>query len=290
MLPRFEYFKARGLADALDLLSRHGASARLLAGGTDLLVDMRERRQRPAALIDISELRELREIRTDVDAIRIGAGATVGAVLTEDTIRRECPALSEACRSFADYLTRNKATIGGNLANASPGADLVVPLLALEASVVLAAATGERTVAVGDFVQGPRKTALRAGELVREIVVPRRPLTGQAYEKLGLRQGGAIAVVSSAVLMSASDGACTGVRIALGAVAPRPFRAQEAERAIEGRPFSAEAVGRAAHLAAKAASPITDVRGSAEYRRAMVAALVRRGLAAAWERVAGASR
>lgn len=288
MLPRFEYVKARGLTDALARLGPSGGQARLLAGGTDLLVDMRERRQAPPILIDISEVRELQEIRADGDAIRIGSGVTVGAVLADAAVGRAFPALTAACRSFADYLTRNKATIGGNLANASPGADLVVPLLALEASVVLAAAQRERTVPLGEFVLGPRQTALRPGELVREIVVPRRAPAGQAYEKLGLKHGGAIAVVSTAVLVSVANGACARVRIALGAVAPRPFRAEAAERALEGRRLDAEAAERAAGLAAEAASPITDVRGSAEYRRAMVVALVRRGLHAAWGHAAAA--
>ncbi len=290
MLPPFNYVKADSLEHALTLLGDPSAGAQILAGGTDLFVDMRERQEAAALLVDISEIPDLSAIRIENDAVRIGCCATVSAMQGNAILCSEFPVLADAVRSFADFLIRNTATIGGNLANASPGADLVVPLLALEASVVLAKHEADRMLGVDAFVRGPRQTALEPGEMLREIVIPRQAPSGQAYEKLGLKQGGAIAVVSSAVLMDVVEGACSRVRIALGAVAPRPYRSTEAEEALEGQPYSAEAFDRAADLTAQSTRPITDVRGSAEYRKAMVRALVRRGLDQAWSAGSGDGR
>ena len=148
LLPRFEYRRPGSLLEALVLLG-DAPGAHALAGGTDLLVDMRERRREPRVLVDVSTLPELRGIAVEDGALRIGGGATVGEVLASPLVTERLPALRRAAHDFADYLTRNKATVGGNLANASPGADLVVPLLALEARVVLASEGRERTLALG---------------------------------------------------------------------------------------------------------------------------------------------
>jgi carbon-monoxide dehydrogenase medium subunit len=279
LLPRFEYRRATSLPQATTLLAET-AGVRPLAGGTDLLVDLRERRQTPRLLVDVSELAELRGIAAHDGGLAIGGGTTVGELLASPLVAERAPALHRAAREFADYLTRNKATVGGNLANGSPGADLVVPLLALDARLVLAGPAGERTLALDAFLLGPRRTALGPGELVRTIEVP-APSGRQAFYKLGLKRGGAIAVVSVATRV-ALDGAgrCRDVAIALGAVAPRPFRAAEAEAALRGETPTPGALAAAARLAAQAARPISDVRGSDEYRQAMVRALVERELRA----------
>lgn len=279
MLPRFEYLRATSLLQATTLLAEN-PEARALAGGTDLLVDLRERRQAPRLLIDIAELPELRGIETEGAATRVGGGVTVGEIRASAVVAARLPALHEAARDFADYLTRNKATLGGNLANASPGADLAVPLLALDAEVVLTGPSGERVVPLDGFLVGPRRTVLRPGELVRAVVVPAAG-GRQSWYKLGLKRGGAIAVVSVATrLVLDPAGRSTVARIALGAVAPRPFRATAAESVLVGVAPAARHVARAAELAAAAAQPISDVRGSADYRRAMVGTLVARALAA----------
>jgi carbon-monoxide dehydrogenase medium subunit len=277
LLPRFEYRRATSLLQATTLLAENSA-AQALAGGTDLLVDLRERRRLPPMLVDVGDLAELRGIEADDGATRIGGGVTVGDLLASPLVTARLPALAAAARDFADFLTRNKATIGGNLANASPGADLVVPLLALDAALVLAGPGSERTLPLDAFLLGPRRTAARAGELIRHVVVPRHG-GHQAWYKLGLKRGGAIAVVSVATWI-ALDGAgrVADARIALGAVGPRPFRAREAEAQLIGGPLDGARVARAADLAAAAARPITDVRGSAGYRTAMVRALVARCL------------
>jgi carbon-monoxide dehydrogenase medium subunit len=280
LLPRFEYRRATSLLQATTLLAENPA-AQALAGGTDLLVDLRERRRQPPLLVDVSDLGELAGIAADDGATRIGGGTTIGELLASPLVATRLSALRAAARDFADFLTRNKATLGGNLANASPGADLVVPLLALDAAVVLAGASGDRTVPLDAFLLGPRRTALRAGELIRQVVVPRAG-GRQAWYKLGLKRGGAIAVVSVATTVALdSTGRVADARVALGAVGPRPFRARDAEAHLVGAVLDPERIARAAELAAGAARPITDVRGGAEYRTAMVRALVARCLATA---------
>lgn len=279
LLPRFEYRRATSLLQAVTLLAENPA-ARPLAGGTDLLVDLRERRQTSPVLVDVSELAELRGIEQAGGDLRLGAAVTVGELLALPTVAAGVPALHQAARAFADFLTRNKATLGGNLANASPGADLAVPLLAVDARVVLAGPGGERTLPLDAFLLGPRRTALGPGELVRAVRVPADG-GRQWFAKLGLKRGGAIAVVSAATRLRLDPaGRCREVRIALGAVAPRPVRAREAEAVLEGEPPAPARIAEAAARAAEAAQPITDVRGSAEYRRAMVRVLVARGLEA----------
>ncbi len=278
LLPRFEYRRATSLPQAATLLAEH-PDARPLAGGTDLLVDMRERRQAPRLLVDVSELPDLQGIEPADGGVRLGGGTTVAELVASPLVAERLPALHQAAREFADFLTRNRATLGGNLANASPGADLVVPLLALDARVRLAGPSGDRVLALDGFLLGPRRTALAAGELVHAVDVP---VTGgaQFFYKLGLKRGGAIAVVSVAIRVeSDAAGRCRAAAIALGAVAPRPFRAAEAEAALVGEPLTAPRIARAADLAAAAARPISDVRGSLEYRQAMVRGLVARGLA-----------
>jgi carbon-monoxide dehydrogenase medium subunit len=280
LLPRFEYVRATSLLQASTLLAENPA-AQPLAGGTDLLVDLRERRRQPPTLVDVGDLPELRGIESGDGVTRIGAGVTVGELLTSPLITTRVPALEAAARDFADFLTRNKATLGGNVANASPGADLVVPLLALDAGIVLAGPSGERTVPLDAFLVGPRRTVAHPGELIREVVVSRHG-GRQAWYKLGLKRGGAIAVVSVATWIAPdAAGRVADARIALGAVGPRPFRPREAEAHLVGAVLDPERIGQAADLAAGAARPITDVRGGADYRTAMVRALVARCLGAA---------
>jgi carbon-monoxide dehydrogenase medium subunit len=231
--------------------------------------------------VDIGALPELAGISGADQGLAIGGGVTVGELLASPLVAERAPALGQAAREFADFLTRNRATLGGNLANASPGADLVVPLLALDARVVLAGPGGERALSLDAFLRGPRQTALGPGELVRAVVVP---VAGgrQFFYKLGLKRGGAIAVVSVATRLElADDGRCRAAAVALGAVAPRPFRASEAEAALRGQPLTPDRIARAADLAAAAARPISDVRGGDDYRRAMVRALVARALSLA---------
>jgi carbon-monoxide dehydrogenase medium subunit len=280
LLPRFDYLRATSLLQAATLLAEN-PTAQALAGGTDLLVDLRERRREVGTVVDVTDLPELRGIAGEDGITRLGGGVTVGELLASPDVAARLPALRAAARDFADFLTRNKATLGGNLANASPGADLVVPLLALDATVGLSGPGGERTVPLDAFLMGPRRTALRPGELIRQVVVPRHG-GRQAWYKLGLKRGGAIAVVSVATWLDVDTaGRVADARIALGAVGPRPFRPREAETHLVGAVLDAGRIAAAAERAAAAARPITDVRGGADYRTAMVRALVARCLGSA---------
>ena len=277
LLPAFEYRRASSLLQAATVLAEN-PEARPLAGGTDLLVDLRERRRPARLLVDISALPEIQGVGEEGGRLRIGSGTTVGGLLASSLVAARAPALHRAAHDFADYLTRNKATLGGNVANASPGADLVVPLLALDAEVTLAGPSGGRTLPLDAFLLGPRQTVLGPGELVRSVTLPPAG-GGQGWYKLGLKRGGAIAVVSVATRVDVDrEGRCRSARIALGAVGPRPFRPAEAEAALTGQPFTPAQVARAAELAASAARPISDVRGQADYRKAMVRVLVARAL------------
>jgi carbon-monoxide dehydrogenase medium subunit len=280
LLPRFEYVRATSLLQASTLLAENPA-AQPLAGGTDLLVDLRERRRQPPTLVDVGDLPELRGIESGDGVTRIGAGVTVGELLTSPLITTRVPALEAAARDFADFLTRNKATLGGNVANASPGADLVVPLLALDAGIVLAGPSGERTVPLDAFLVGPRRTVAHPGELIREVVVSRHG-GRQAWYKLGLKRGGAIAVVSVATWIAPdAAGRVADARIALGAVGPRPFRPREAEAHLVGAVLDPERIGQAADLAAGAARPSRTCAG---------APTIGRPWSARWSRAASARR
>jgi CO/xanthine dehydrogenase FAD-binding subunit len=288
MLADFDLLTPQSLPDALRLLA--GApGATPLAGGTNLVVNLRAGRDCPPVLVDVSHLPELRGVRLVGGAngaggeIVVGAGTTITTLLDDPLIARYAPLLREAASVFANPLVRNRATVGGNLADASPAADTAPALLALDASVMLVSAAGARCLPLADFFLGPRQTRLQPGELIASVrwpVPPERSAGG--FAKIGLRKADAIAVLSAAVMVEAKpDGAdgvpvCHTARIALGAVAPRPMRVPSAEAALIGRPLAPSVIANAARMAAAAAMPIDDVRSSARYRRHTVEVIVRR--------------
>ncbi len=256
-----------------------------LAGGTNLVADMRSGRHRPGALMDISGLDELRGIRRENGYMVIGGGVTVASLLDEPLIGRHASVLREAAAVFAGPLVRNRATVGGNLADASPAADTAPPLLALDAEVELVSARGSRRLPLEEFVVGVRETLRRSDELLAAVRWPvPPPNSAGAFYKLGLRKADAISIVSVAVMVEGDgNGVCRQARIALGAVAPQPLRSHAAEELLRGQPLTTEGIAEAARLAAEATSPIDDIRGSATYRRRVIEVLVRRLLT----RVAG---
>ncbi len=288
MLAEFDLLMPQSLSEALGMLAERGRDLAPLAGGTNLVVDLRSGRHRPAGLLDLSRLTELQGIRRedgdsrDGGYIVIGARTTLSEVLSHPLIAEHGAPLQEAAAIFANPLVRNRATVGGNIADGSPAADTAPALLALDASVELVSITGRRTLPLEQFLVGVRRTERRPDELLSAIrwPVPASPCAGR-FSKLGLRRADAIAVISAAVLVERdAAGNCGQARIALGAVAPRPIRAHPAEDALRGRPLTADAIALAARLAAETASPISDIRASAAYRRRTVAVLVRRLLAA----------
>ncbi len=280
-LPTFAYHRAATVAEALLLLARYRGRAVLLAGGTDVLVQMRTGKRLPAAVIDIKRIRALAgAIRVDRRGrIEIGALTTLGEIERSAVLGRQAPLLVRAVATMASPQVRNRGTVGGNLCNAAPSADTAPPLLALDANVRLVGARGKRTLPLGEFFTGPGQTVLRGKEMLGAILLPRPPagLRG-AFRKLGVRESMECAVASAAVAVAKERGTIRHARIVLGAVAATPLRVPVAEALLVGRAGGPLDILAAAGEAAAAARPITDVRGSQEYRREMVRCLVRRAL------------
>ena len=288
MYTPFELEMPRSLADALDALGKGGdAAAAPLAGGTNLIVDLRAKRERPDRIVGLGEVAELKGMEFGEDRISIGGATTVSDLLHSPEIAEAAPSLAESARSFAGLMVRNTATVAGNIACGSPAADLVPPLLSLDAEVTLTSATATRTVPLDEYFLGYRRDVRRPDELITRISWPRLPASSvNTFYKLARRKGDAITVTGVAVTIVAAGGICTRARIALGAVAPVVLRAKEAERGLEGRALTPAAIDEAAAAAARAASPIDDLRASAEYRLHTVEALVRRLVSQARERLA----
>ncbi len=277
-LPAFDLLQPASIQETLQLLDRMPKTTPI-AGGTSLLVDLRSGRGSAHTMIDLSRVSDLQEITVTDTELCVGAMATISDLLNHLSVRDEAPLLHAACERFANPLIRNRATIGGNVAYASPAADTAPPLLAMEAYVELRSVRGKRLIPVDEFFLGVRKTARRKDELLTAIRIPRLPKAlSTSYRKLGLRKADAISVVSVAAAAFPHRDGGIETRIALGAVSPIPQRARAAEHVLAQRGWTAEAFEAAAQGAAEACSPIDDLRGSASYRRRIVRVLVRRAL------------
>jgi CO/xanthine dehydrogenase FAD-binding subunit len=285
------YHEPLSLEEAVRVLGEH-PDAGIVAGGTDLVVgDRSGKRALPAALIAIHRLPELRGIKPgDAGATRIGALVTHAELEASALIRDTYSALSDAAALVGSPATRHMGTIGGNLSNASPAMEAGSPLLVFEATVELASAAGSRRMPVAEFFVGPARTALKLGEMLTGVLLPQLPSgrTGSAYLRLEYRQAMEIAVVGAAAMVSLDEsGRCTTARLSLTAVAPTCIRTPQAEAMLSGQNLTAALIDQAAAAAASAAKPIDDVRGSADYRREMVAVIAGRALSIAWRRANG---
>ena len=283
----FELDMPRDLTGALNALAAGEDSKTVpIAGGTNLIVDMRAGRERPDRVIGLGGVGELRGMEFGAERIAIGGGTTVTDLLRSPEIARAAPSLIDTARLFAGLMVRNTATVAGNIACGSPAADLVPPLLSLDAEVTLASIAETRTVALDEYFLGYKRDMRRPDELITRISWPRlsNPSVNTFY-KLARRRGDAITVTGVALTLSASGGICTKARIALGAVAPIVFRARKAEALLEGQVLTPALIGEAAAAAAAAARPIDDVRASADYRLHTVEALTRRLVSQAWGRL-----
>ena len=271
----FEYHAPTNLNEAIALLSAHGDNARPLAGGTDLVVQMKESATKfpmPSHIVSLLRVPELGGIEFSEDhGLRIGAGATMAEVAESPIIRERYTGIAEGAALVGSYQTMNMATAGGNLCNAAPSADIAPPLLAFEAEAVIVGPGGRRSVSLEEFFVAPGKTVLAADELLAEVRVPTPQAgTGSAYARHTPRKQMDIAVVGVGVALTLADGRIERARIALGAVAPTPVRARAAETALEGQSVWDELFARVAEIAAGECRPISDVRGSAEFRRHIV--------------------
>jgi xanthine dehydrogenase iron-sulfur cluster and FAD-binding subunit A len=281
------YYTPTTLDQALALLSEHRGTARIVAGGTDLILEIERGLRQPEVIIDITRIPGLDRIELEPpDRLHLGPLVTHNQVVRSALCRRVAFPLARACWEVGSPQIRNRGTLAGNLITASPANDTITPMLALDGCVTLRSVRGTREVTLADFLQGVRRTDLADDEMVVDIGL--RAMSTQqrgTFLKLGLRQAQAIAVVNVAVVLTidktgaGADGPIvTDARITLGSVAPTIIRAPEAEQALIGAPLSDATIGRAAELAAAAARPIDDIRGSAAYRRHMVSVFTRRAL------------
>jgi CO/xanthine dehydrogenase FAD-binding subunit len=272
----FDFFSPESITSALRAISPKGLNYKLLAGGTNLIPYIREESARPDLVIDLSKIQALRYITEDKGFIRIGALTTISDLLNSKIIKNRVPLLWKAACQFAGPVVRNRATVGGNLADASPAADSAVPLLALQAQVKLRSIKGRRTVKLEDFFTGYRQTVLKPGEILSEVSFPPPGRDAKcAYHKMGRRNGMAISVVSVAVQLKMNGKMCKEAAIALGAVAPMPVRSMEAEALLGNSVVDLNLARKCGEAAAQTAHPIDDLRASAEYRRNMCVYWVR---------------
>jgi len=273
------------------LLKEHGEAARLMMGGTDLLVRMRQGDVRPKIVVDVKHLPGMRETLYEEGAgLTIGAAATMNQVAKHPAVRAHYPLLAEAANSVASYQVRNRATVGGNLCNASPCADTTPAILALEGRLVLNGPNAERELPAREFFLGPGQTALQPSEFLAAVRFPQPP-SGSAgkYLKLGRSKAGDLSLVGVAIFGFPNETTSSGYRfrVVLGSVAPVVLRALEAEQVLASQPPGDETFALAAQRAMGAATPIDDVRGSAVYQKAMARTLTLRGLRDVWEQLAG---
>ena len=260
------------LAEALEVLARD-PSVRIVAGGTDVVVGINQSRDRHPSLLALDAIEELRGIERRDDAIVIGAGVPLSRL--EHELRGEAQSLDELFPLFSSRLIRNRATLGGNLVNASPIGDSPPVLLALDAEVIVASSAGERTVPLDGFFTGYRKTALRAGEILRAVVIPKPLPAINRFYKVSKRVLDDISTVAAGFGIALSaDGTIAKARLAYGGVAATPVRAKGAEAVMVGKPWSPETIGQAQAELERSFTPLTDQRGSAAYRAAMVTRLL----------------
>ena len=276
-----EMYQPTTLQEASRLLKDKGAGGRFLAGGTDLVIAIKEKGLIPKYVVDLKKVPGLSGIRENADgSITIGALTTMREIETDSLLNRKYPFLCQSAAEVGSIQIRNRATVGGNMANATPSADVAPSLIALNATAKIVDAGGERIVALEEFFGGPGQTIMNSHEILTEIIIPKtsQQLVGE-YIKFSPRDMMDLAYVGVAVAYNiAADKRCIGVRIVLGAVAPTPLRARNAEALLEGQPLTEELAAKVGAEAAQESKPISDVRSSADYRRAMVGAMTKRAL------------
>ena len=284
-MQNFEYFALRSLPEALALLENTGQKVKILAGGTDLIAQLHAGRAQPAIIIDIKNIPELNRLGWDADkSLHIGAAVPISTVVDFPYFQQRFGMLHQGCSLIGSTRVRNRATIGGNVCNAAPSADSAPALLCLGTKAFVANSRGTRVVPMLDIFRGPGKTSLAANELLVELEIPAPPAhSAGCYLRHTPREEMDIAVVGVAafLVLAPHSKTCQEARIALGAVAPTPIRVPTTEALLAGNSLNKELITQVAEKTAEAASPISDIRSSAEYRRELVRVLTRRALKAA---------
>src|SRR5215467_12170035 len=276
-----EIYQPTSLREASRLLKDKGAGGRFLAGGTDLVIAIKEKGLIPTYVVDLKRVPGLSGIRENTDgSITIGALTTMRDIEIDSLLNKKYPFLCQSAAEVGSIQIRNRATVGGNMANATPSADVAPSLIALNATAKIVNAGGERMVALEEFFRGPGQTIMSPDEILTEINIPKTSpqLVGE-YIKFSPRDMMDLAYVGVAVAYAvAADKRCSGVRIVLGAVAPTPIRARNAEALLEGKLLTEELAAKVGDAAARESKPISDVRSSAHYRRAMVGVMTKRAI------------
>jgi carbon-monoxide dehydrogenase medium subunit len=281
----FDYAAPASVAEAVGLLTAH-PGARLLAGGTDLIVQLRSGRKETDCVVDIKRIPELNDIEYDPQrGLTLGAAVPCYRIYGDSTVARKYPALAEVAALIGGTQIQGRASIGGNLSNAAPSADSVPLLIAMGARCRITGTKGTREIAVEDFCTAPGRTVLQAGELLVSIHLPApKPHSGARYLRFIPRNEMDIAVAGAGVEVVLENGTFLSARIALASVAPTPLFVREAGERLAGKPVNEAGIAAAADAARSAAKPITDMRGTAEYRRHLCAVLTRRALETAVQR------
>ncbi len=274
-MKEFEYLKPDSIKETISILSQYGGKAQILNGGTDLIVGIRDKIIQPEYVVDIKAIPQLNKITySEQNGLHIGATVTLNEVSDSKVVQRNYPILAEACKTVGSYQVRNRATLVGNICNASPAADTTPPLLVLEAKVNIVGPDGEKTILLNQFFVGVKKNTLKKGEIVISVTVP--PLQDKwtgVYLKQGRRKDIDLATVGVAVICIRDE-----IRIALGAVAPTPVRTFKTEELLRGKTIDESLLEKTAKFVLTEVSPISDVRSSKEYREEIIKVLVKRAI------------
>ena len=296
LVQEFAYLEPATLEEALALLNAHGEEARILAGGTDLLVHLKMERIKPGVLVSLRRIPGLDTISLEDDGLHLGALATIRSIRAHPDVARLYPSLAEACASFSTTQVQVMGTVGGNLCNGSPASDTAPALVAYGAEAVVRGSAGVRRLPVEELFRGPGKTVLGRGEILVEVILPASRAAaacedgqrcGSAFLKIA-RVAADIAKASAAIALVREGDCIVSCRLAFGAVAPKPVRTRRAEMLLTGQVFSPRLAAEAARLASEEVTPIDDVRSTAWYRRQIVAVMAEDGLLRAWERAGAA--
>jgi len=274
-LKEFEYLKPDSIEETISILSQYGQKAQILNGGTDLIVGMRDRIIQPEYLVDIKAIPQLDRITYNKqDGLNIGATVTLNEISNSKIVQTNYPILAKACKTVGSYQVRNRATLAGNICNASPAADTAPPLLVLEAKVNIISLVGEKMIPINQFFTGVKKNVLKKGEFVTSVTVPpiKDKWTG-VYLKQGRKKDVDLATVGVAVVCIRDE-----VRIALGAVAPVPIRAFKTEELLKGKAIDEPLLEKIVKSALAEVSPISDIRSSKEYREEIIKILLKRAI------------
>lgn len=287
VLPKFDYLVAQNLDEASKMLAELGAAARIMAGGTDLIIPMKDHavQPEPKHLIDIKKIEGLDGLSYDEsEGLKVGALTTLRTLEHSEMVRKNYPAVAAAAKSIASTQIRAKGTMAGNICNASPSCDSGPIVLASDAKIFVHGTNGEKEINAGDFFKGVKKTSLETGDIVTGIIFPPLAKNQKAvYLKHAVRKAMDLAIVGVAVVITVEHDICTDARIALGAVAATPVRAPKAEAALIGKKLTDDVIGQAARLAKDSCNPISDIRASKEYRSAMVEVFTKRAIKKALE-------